>query len=425
VHENDDWRVYHITSYEASVLYGKGTKWCISGADANGEKYFNDHASRLAIYFAIPKPPNPEELKTAVVVDANGNLQIFNAADDEIDELPEGLPDNWFEWIEPDIEPPEPEPEDYIEAQNAWLDIEGYSEFNSVASKVLTEYVVSELGSQVIGKSSLSIIDAGAEDYVKATIEALVESALYDLALDNGAEPDWRYEEQVNQYGGWDIQAWIDERDLARMAGRLDLNDVVEQANFSQEEINDLAWEHLYQPAFVDLVFDKFQGDKEATELWESVPEDQERAVFNRAMIAANAEVDETVFTWLPLWDINSATEAVTPELIQKVTIPGFEQSFLRNDAAQMRLFSQEPDGGQTGPFQVGEYVKINWSQSPESLSGWITGDARVGWGEIEYPVRVEQTGQEIYVPDSALSRPYQVVSYESFERIIQQAMLS
>ena len=31
LYEDSDWIVYRITTYEAAVLYGKNTKWCITG----------------------------------------------------------------------------------------------------------------------------------------------------------------------------------------------------------------------------------------------------------------------------------------------------------------------------------------------------------------------------------------------------------
>ena len=31
LYEDDDWVVYRITTYSAAQLYGKGTKWCITG----------------------------------------------------------------------------------------------------------------------------------------------------------------------------------------------------------------------------------------------------------------------------------------------------------------------------------------------------------------------------------------------------------
>lgn len=47
LYEDSDWVVYKITSYPAAQLYGKGTKWCITGRypghEDRGQKYFDDY----------------------------------------------------------------------------------------------------------------------------------------------------------------------------------------------------------------------------------------------------------------------------------------------------------------------------------------------------------------------------------------------
>ena len=58
VAENNDWKVYHITSYEASQKYGRDTRWCITGAsNQQGEHYWDDyHKNRgVEFYFFIAK----------------------------------------------------------------------------------------------------------------------------------------------------------------------------------------------------------------------------------------------------------------------------------------------------------------------------------------------------------------------------------
>lgn len=50
------WRVYHITSFEASQKYGRDTKWCITGIDNYGDQYWRDYTSKgVQFYFAIAK----------------------------------------------------------------------------------------------------------------------------------------------------------------------------------------------------------------------------------------------------------------------------------------------------------------------------------------------------------------------------------
>lgn len=91
VAENDYYKVYHITTYEASVKYGKHTQWCISGSKrwSNGEKgeeYFNDYTSKgIQFYFFIPKTDENEKYALA---SQNKVYQIFNEIDDEVYEIP-------------------------------------------------------------------------------------------------------------------------------------------------------------------------------------------------------------------------------------------------------------------------------------------------------------------------------------------------
>jgi hypothetical protein len=59
--ETEDWKVYHITTFEASQQYGRDTKWCITGVDGSGDKYWNEYSSQgVQFYFLITKGPyNP------------------------------------------------------------------------------------------------------------------------------------------------------------------------------------------------------------------------------------------------------------------------------------------------------------------------------------------------------------------------------
>ena len=39
VDDTDHWKVYHITNYEAARVYGRDSKWCITGINNYGSKY--------------------------------------------------------------------------------------------------------------------------------------------------------------------------------------------------------------------------------------------------------------------------------------------------------------------------------------------------------------------------------------------------
>ena len=78
VYEDDSWKVYHITTEEASKLYGKGTQWCIS---AEKDNRFNDYASKNTIYIAV-KPG--VWTKRAVTVSKNGLTNVYDMQDNVV-----------------------------------------------------------------------------------------------------------------------------------------------------------------------------------------------------------------------------------------------------------------------------------------------------------------------------------------------------
>lgn len=138
VGENGVYRVYHITTYEAAKKYGAATKWCITGINNYGRRYWDDYTDKgVEFYFFLPKTKSeivknltsadktsigrvcytdddidptlkikPSELnyeKHALAVYPTGEYEIFNAKDDAVSYIPsapyandltvEGLPD--------------------------------------------------------------------------------------------------------------------------------------------------------------------------------------------------------------------------------------------------------------------------------------------------------------------------------------------
>lgn len=93
VYENDDWLVYKITTYEASVKYGKGTKWCISGSKRwengeNGRKHWdNYHENGIFFYFFINRKSG-RKYAIAIYPDLE-HYEIFNDADIAITYIPD------------------------------------------------------------------------------------------------------------------------------------------------------------------------------------------------------------------------------------------------------------------------------------------------------------------------------------------------
>jgi len=94
IYSDSDWKVYHITTYEASVYYGKGTKWCISGIE-KGKEYFDDyHSNGIEFYFYINRSGEKYALSYNPTTDY---FEVYNAEDNPVEDIPnapiiEGLP---------------------------------------------------------------------------------------------------------------------------------------------------------------------------------------------------------------------------------------------------------------------------------------------------------------------------------------------
>lgn len=94
VYESEHWKVYHITTFEASQKYGRDTKWCITGVDGYGDKYWNDYSSRgVKFYFLITKGQynaRGVDSKFALAVYPNGCYEAFDQQDSQVslDEIP-------------------------------------------------------------------------------------------------------------------------------------------------------------------------------------------------------------------------------------------------------------------------------------------------------------------------------------------------
>lgn len=91
IYSDSDWNVYRITSYKAAQLYGKGTKWCITGRydgyEEQGEEFFNDYIEDYDLdggyYFFISKK-DPSK-KYCLLREDSGKIQsIWNAADNDL-----------------------------------------------------------------------------------------------------------------------------------------------------------------------------------------------------------------------------------------------------------------------------------------------------------------------------------------------------
>jgi hypothetical protein len=80
--EDKNWKVYHITTHDAAMLYGAGTKWCITQQDSD---YWDDYSSHSDFYFYISKRLGPKSpfYKIALQHDHRSDSYIFWDATDE------------------------------------------------------------------------------------------------------------------------------------------------------------------------------------------------------------------------------------------------------------------------------------------------------------------------------------------------------
>jgi hypothetical protein len=79
--EDKYWKVYHITTHEAAMLYGSGTRWCITQKDGD----YWDRYSNSDFYFYISKrlPPSSPYYKIALQVDDDESLIYWDSLDNQ------------------------------------------------------------------------------------------------------------------------------------------------------------------------------------------------------------------------------------------------------------------------------------------------------------------------------------------------------
>ena len=83
VDETEHWKVYHITTFEAAQKYGRDTKWCITGIDGYGDKYWKEYTEDAGVnfYFLITKgayDPRGTDSKFALALYSHELGEVFN-----------------------------------------------------------------------------------------------------------------------------------------------------------------------------------------------------------------------------------------------------------------------------------------------------------------------------------------------------------
>lgn len=92
VSETAHWKVYHITTYEAARNYGRDTKWCITGINNYGDKYWKQYSEQgVQFYFFITKgayDAKGKYSKIALAVYPDQNMyEVFDQQDTSLPSL--------------------------------------------------------------------------------------------------------------------------------------------------------------------------------------------------------------------------------------------------------------------------------------------------------------------------------------------------
>lgn len=82
LYKDNEWEVCHISTYNASVKYGKNTSWCITGSNSgglSGKEYWDNYIEGGdKIYFYINKRKNN---KWALVIHKDNNWTLYDSSD--------------------------------------------------------------------------------------------------------------------------------------------------------------------------------------------------------------------------------------------------------------------------------------------------------------------------------------------------------
>jgi len=91
VHIDNDWVILRIKTRDASVYYGRNTKWCISMLDEPG--LFEYYMLDFTIYFCIRKNYKGDKFdKVAILINKDGRIDVWDSLDnDEKDQEPQDL----------------------------------------------------------------------------------------------------------------------------------------------------------------------------------------------------------------------------------------------------------------------------------------------------------------------------------------------
>jgi len=99
VYEDDQVVVVKPLTHKAVMKYGAGTKWCITEKDGSHYKDYVKKGVEFYFILAKNKPSNDPNYKVAVAVIKTGDIEVFDAKDDNLGtKIPYDIPKSVFKW---------------------------------------------------------------------------------------------------------------------------------------------------------------------------------------------------------------------------------------------------------------------------------------------------------------------------------------
>jgi hypothetical protein len=265
VAQNKDYYVYLITTHDAAMTYGSGSKWCITQADG---RYWGKYSARNNFYFFIAKNKPKEDplYKVAMTVNSKGKKTYWNALDHQIEKPPTQIDytfeskvfDSSLEGILGQLIEEHSRLEEYYNTLEAHEDlaseymevdykhpgnhltdnakmlvdelknlIDNKDEFSKILIEECSElslvgmyYATNEIASFAVGASEPEIDDEIKEDIENLTDEQKKE--LHKLAEDNGVYVDKRFNSYIEVGDYYNrVVAILDEDELEKIVNEL------------------------------------------------------------------------------------------------------------------------------------------------------------------------------------------------------------
>jgi hypothetical protein len=324
--ESENWLVYKIKSHKACMLYGSGTKWCITEADG---RRWNEYSDANDFYFFIIKNPKGNSLdKLAMAVNDKGEQRIYDAADKTITK--EKLRENG--WTAPDIHPKPFTPK--VEWNGEKLSLEDdILPHPEVVQDILDNFGVKE-GTSALGKpkrvSELGVI-------FEVDIESLVKFLSHPRGRSSKVNISQYYRILNNDWTPAEVNLEDYAEEVAKVVGEpkalpTPVVDMINELKIKPEG----TWLEQHKAEFPQ-VYKAFEG-----------------AIAEGWRVGTKAAAKDFLKDWLEglRWDCGSYTD-VTDEVSDKIELKLSWQALLGKDLSDLTAGYSPPKKGFTPEFRT------------------------------------------------------------------------